>query len=388
MAKKSSEIKTDLDAEATSENREKLNKLVRPNSKLVQLLIRYIRSGRRFLFSGPPALAKSSLIHVASDAVGNDMLITAAGTRERVDFSGAMFPDLQAGYARELLLETTYRLVHADKPITWFLDDLGNAEIDVQSAIKSLITCGGAVAKNPNVFVCGATNRPGDKTGVRAIHESLKSEFNLAFSMPVPDMADSTAGTTFFGDWRTFVEGWVDWAMDYGAAPEIIAWHRNAAMRTTELGGSSLYDWKPNPDPAFRSADCRTWKTVIDLWNDGLRDTLTIGAAIGKARSTEFLAFAALTKDLPHIDQIRMSPADAPIPEDSAALYLITAILAAGVEPEWLDEMCVYMERLPRVYQALLMRDTYRKHGSVISGTKRFVKAFLDNKQLFNANSD
>lgn len=346
-------------------------------------LVKYIKGRKRFLLVGPPALSKTSLVHYAAKKCGMNMITTAAGTRERVDFAGAMMPDMDAGYAKELLLETMHRLVRTDEPTVWFLDDLGNAMTDVQASIKSTITKGGVIANNPNIFVCAATNRPHDKTGVQSLHESLRSEFALGFAMPTPDMDQDSSGVTYLGDWRGFVEGWCDWAWDYGAPPEVIAWHRNAAFRSADMGGSSLYNWKPNSNPAARMADCRTWQAVIDLWNLGIKDTMSISATIGKAAAVDFISFCSLTSKLPAVDQIRMNPESAPVPEDPGALYLITAMLAGAAEPSWVDEIATYLERLPRVYQALLMRDLFKRLGASISGRKRWVKLYLNNKELF-----
>lgn len=357
-------------------------------SVLGDYLVKYMRSRNRFILVGPPALSKTSLIHYAAETLGYNLIITAAGTRERVDFSGAMIPSASDGYAKELLLETMHRLVNATKPTVWFLDDLGNAMVDVQAAIKSQITRGGVVAENPNIFVCAATNRPKDKTGVQALHESLRSEFRLGFAMPTPDMHLDTSGATFLGNWKMFVEGWCDWAWSYGAPPEIVAWHRNAGMRMpnsddTASLGSSLYNWRPNSDPAARMPDCRTWQAVIDMWNAGIRDTMSISAAIGKGAATEFKAFTELTHKLPAVDQIRVDPEGAPVPDDPAALYLISAILAGAVTEEWLDELTIYMGRMHRVYQALLMRDVFKKFGASIAGRKRWADLFVKNKEIF-----
>lgn len=378
-------------ATATTKIAEDMNANFGQQSVLGDILVKYIKTGMRFILVSPPAMAKTSLIHYAADTCGFDLVVTAAGTRERVDFSGAMIPSVTDGYAKELLLETMYRLVNAKKPTVWFLDDLGNAMVDVQAAIKSQITRGGIIAENPNIFVCAATNRPKDRTGVQALHESLRSEFRLGFAMPTPDMHKDTSGATFLGDWKMFVEGWCDWAWSYGAAPEIIAWHRNAAFRMggdDGRTGSSLYNWQPNVDPAARMPDCRTWQSVIDMWKAGIRDTMSISAAIGKSAAVEFKAFTQLTHKLPAIDQIRMDPEGAPVPEDPAALYLISAILAGAVTEDWVDELTIYMKRMDRVYQALLMRDVFKKFGVVIAGRKRWADIFVANKEIFRVGED
>ena len=137
-----------------------------------------------------------------------------------------------------------------------------------------------------NVVIWGATNRPGDKAGVSALCEPLRSRFSLKFSVPSPDSDASATGATL-GTWAGAVESWLQWAETAGAAPEILAWHR-------ATGGAHLYQWKPCADPAVSMPDFRSWATVIRIWNAGMRDLATLSAAIGRPAAAEFLAYAAL----------------------------------------------------------------------------------------------
>lgn len=345
-------------------------------------LTQYMNANRRVLLVSPPALSKSSLIELAAAALGRKLVITAAGIKERVDFSGAIVPDFSAGYAKELLLETIYNLVNTKEPTIWFLDDLGNAPIDVQAGIKANITKGGAVTKNPNVLVWAATNRPGDKTGVFGLHESLRSEFHMAFAMPTPDFEARVDGATPLCPWTDedggsgLLEQWNRWAMDYGAPAEIIAWHRST-------GGSRLYQWRPHADPGVRMADFRTWHSAIDLWNANIRDLDSLSAAIGRPGATEYLAFSQLTDKVPTPDEVRKNPEKAPVPKDRGALYLVATMLASAATEKDGNPFTKYLRRLPRVYGALLGRDLYRKLDTALSSQKEWCSFFVENQQLF-----
>jgi hypothetical protein len=144
-----------------------------------------------------------------------------------------------------------------------------------------------------------------------------------------------------------------------------------------------LYDWRPHADPAVAMPDFRAWQTVIDLWNLGFQDLQSVSAAIGKPAAAEFLAFARLADKLPTPDQVWMDPLGAPVPSDPAALYLVSSMLAAAVEPQHGRQVVQYLSRMPRVYGALLARDAYRKLGPRLSGSKEWSQWFLENQELF-----
>jgi hypothetical protein len=104
---------------------------------------------------------------------------------------------------------------------------------------------------------------------------------------------------------------WCDWASGEEFAPEIIAWHRSTT-------GRHLYEWRPVSDPGVRLPDFRSWETVGHLWNAGLRDQRTLGAAIGKTGAALFLAFASMADQLPTPQQGWIDPDGAPAPAAEA----------------------------------------------------------------------
>lgn len=334
-------------------------------------------AGIRALLVGPPGCAKTARIAAAAAANNRELVVMRASLSERVDFGGALVPDMAAGVTRALPLDVLHKLQTTTEPTLLFLDDLGQAPIDVQAALMRLFDDG---ALSDQVLIWGATNRPGDVAGVTRLCEPLRSRFHVAYSIPTPGHDEKADGPVVLGTWADEVAGWVDWAMDNGAAPEIIAWHRSTSGRT-------LYAWQPVADPAVRMPDFRSWETVIRLWNSGLQSLSPISAAIGKPAAAEFLAFARLANKLPTPDQVWLDPAGAPVPDDSSALYLVASMLAAAVQPEHAAAVVTYLARMPRVYGALLARDAYRKLGAKLSGSKEWVKWFTENQEIFAVGS-
>lgn len=330
-------------------------------------------ANQRVLLVGPPGCGKTSRIAALAADHGRRLVVMRASLSERVDFGGALVPDMKNGVTRALPLEILSDLQSTTVPTLLFLDDLGQAPIDVQAALMRLFDDG---ALSPDVLIWGATNRPGDVAGVTRLCEPLRSRFHLAFAIAAPGTDDTPNGPVVLGNWQDEVAGWCEWALDKGAPAEVIAWHRSTSGRT-------LYAWKPSADPALRMPDYRAWETVINLWQSGIRDLSTLSAAVGKPVAAEFLAFAKLAHKLPTPDQVWMDPKGAPVPTDPAALYLITSMLASSVAPQHAAAVVTYLSRMPRVYGALLARDAYRKLGAKLSGSKEWVAWFTANQEIF-----
>jgi hypothetical protein len=325
------------------------------------------------LLVGPPGCGKTARIAAEAKKAGARLIVMRASLMERVDVGGALVPDTAAGVTRALPLDVLHDLQTTTEKTWLFLDDLGQAPIDVQAALMRFFDPG---YLSPNVLIVGATNRPGDVAGVTRLCEPLRSRFNVAYAIPAPGTEDRADGPVVLGTWQDEVAGWIDWAMDNGAPAEVIAWQRSTSGRT-------LYDWKPSADPAVRMPDFRSWETVIRLWNSGIQSLPAISAAIGKPAAAEFLAFARLASKLPTPDQVFMDPSGALVPDDPAALYLVTSMLAAALEPQHAAAVVTYLARLPRVYGALLARDAYRKLGASLSGSKEWVAWFTENQEIF-----
>jgi len=336
-------------------------------------LATYMRESLPCLLVGPPGCAKTARVRAAAEAAGRRLITRRASLCERVDFAGCMVPDHDAGITRALPLDLLHDLRRTTEPTLLFLDDLGQAPQDVQAACMLLFDEG---ELSEHVLIWGATNRPGDKAGVSALCEPLRSRFALAFAVPVAGTEDRPDGAVMLGDWAGEVEGWCDWALDHDAAPEIVAWHRSTTGRT-------LYQWRPHADPGVRMADYRSWHTVMRLWMAGRHDLTSIAAAIGKPAAAEFLAFASLADQLPTPDQVVMDPDGAPVPVDPAPLYLCASMMGAAMTPSTVRPMLRYLTRLPRVFGALMGRDAYRRLGARLSGTREWSEWWTANRQLF-----
>lgn len=351
------------------------------------LLVEEMKAGQRVLLVGGPGCGKTAVILDTAKHCGLNMFVDTkegrkstilrAGLMERVDLTGCMVPDAKQGVTRQLPLSLIKELRETKEPTLLFFDDLGQGPIDVQASIMQLFD---GYFLPPNVRIWAATNRPGDKAGVSALCEPLRSRFDSAYIVPTPGIEDKADGGVLMCSWKEWLDHWVDWAMDNGACAEIIAWHRST-------NGKSLYAWKPHADPSLRMADFRSWGSLIIRWKEGLRSFSQISAVVGKAIAAEFITFAKLADELPTPDQVWMDPLGAKVPDNVSAKYLIATVLSQQVSPSTTDEFIQYVSRLDRVMTAYSTRDAYKRLGAKMSGSREWVKWFNKNQELFKGNS-
>ena len=214
--------------------------------------------------------------------------------------------------------------------------------------------------ENSPVVVVAATNRPQDRAGVASLSEQLRSRFDVTFAISTSDDDDRDQTVARLAPWSEEVDGWCNYAADSGFDPLVIGWHRSTS-------GSTLYNWKPNANPAIRFADYRSWQTVSELCAAGLRDTDTLTAAIGREIAVKFSAFAALAAELPLPSAVLADPDNAPVPASPSACYFISAALPQAItKPAQVAAFLRYVDRLPRTYTALAARDLHRRHGAAL----------------------
>ena len=307
---------------------------MKPLDRLVALM----KGRKKVLLVGDPATAKTSMVHQAAKQLGWDCLVFRASLCERVDFSGAFVPDIVAGVTRLLPMELIAMLKQSTKMIILFLDEIGQAPTEVQSAVLSLYDKG---ALPPNVVIWAATNRVNAR-GVTTIVEPLRTRFDSIYEMPSPTSTEANSTGTLLCSWPEIHKSWINWAMDQGYPAEIVGFH---AMTATKVP-SPLWAWKPSVDPAIRMPDFRTWESAASLWADGWRDLTTYSAVLGKEVALLFTAFTALREGLPTLEEVWSDPEGALVPTNLNSQYFMAAMLCSTVTKKNGSAFIRYIDRL------------------------------------------
>ncbi len=159
---------------------------------------------------------KSDLVAQACNDAGADLIINHPAVSDPTDYKGLPFPVADKDEATFLLLGDLLKLINADSPTLFFLDDLGRAPASVHSAVMQLILArrvnGHKVSEH--VVFLAATNRREDKAGVMGILEPVKSRFAAIVELEVD------------------ADDWVAWAFREEMPAELIA---SGGISKTEL---------------------------------------------------------------------------------------------------------------------------------------------------------
>jgi len=295
------------------------------------------------LIKGAPGVGKTDLVTQACHATGTDLIVSHPVVDEPIDYKG--LPALKEDHAEFLPFGSLRKLIAADRPTVYFMDDLGQAPPAVQAAAMQLILArrinGFAVADD--VCFLAATNRRQDKAGVAGILEPVKSRFVSIVELD-PD-----------------VEEWAAWAAAHQMPPELVAFIR--------FRPQLLFDFVPTSE--MTNSPCpRTVANVGRLMVLGLPEPLEFEAyagAAGEGFATELMGFLKICRQLPDPRLILLNPEEAFVPADPATLYAVCTALARLVTPAGMATLVSYARHLPEEFSVLLMTDCERQNPAVVA---------------------
>ncbi len=318
-------------------------------SQLRELLQSAISARMPVLIKGAPGVGKTDLVTQAAETVSAELVVSHPVVDEPIDYKG--LPAIRDDHAEFLPFGALRRLIDADRPTVYFMDDLGQAPPAVQAAAMQLILArrinGCQVADQ--VCFMAATNRKKDKAGVAGILEPVKSRFVSIVELE-PD-----------------VEEWAAWALDHSLPPELIAFIR--------FRPQLLFDFSPSTE--MKNSPCpRTVANVGRLMAMNLTESLEFEAyagAAGEGFAAEFMGFLKIFRQLPDPRLILVNPEDAHVPDDPATLYAICAALARMAEPGNMDALFTYAAHLPEEFSVLLLTDCERQSPEIVN-TRAYAK--------------
>ena len=220
-----------------------------------------------------------------------------------------------------------------------FLDEISAAPQSVQAAAYQ-ITLDRTVGEHKlpdNCIVIAAGNRTTDRS--------------VAFKMP-----KALANRLMHIEIEVSLDSWIRWAVSSGINGKVIGFLR--------FRQNYLADFDPAADDlAFPTP--RTWEMVSSILN-GIDDDIDsmyplIAGVIGTGTAVEFRSWAKICKDLPSVEDI-FNGADLPLPQNTDALYALTATMtayAAGHKDD-IDRIANsirYASKMPPDFGAVLMQD-------------------------------
>jgi len=328
---------------------------------LIRILAQAFRNRLKVLIVSSPGIGKSALVTLAAQKAEADLIVMHPAVSDPTDFKG-MPAVVKAGarsVAEFLPFGSLRKLVEATALTVCFIDDIGQAPHAVQAALMQLIQArevDGTRISDHVVFV-GATNDSSHMAGVSSILEPVKSRWDTI----IPLVAD--------------VDDWVAWALQAKIAPQVIAFIR--------FRPELLNQFKPTRE-LINSPCPRTVESVSKWVSAGIEDSLILAGAAGQGFATEFCAFLSVWRAVPDLDSIIADPSHAMLPDfhNPSLVVALACALSFKINPTNFPNVLTYLERLPKEYEMLAVRDATARDPN-LTGTATYTQWALKNQAIF-----
>ncbi len=300
------------------------------------------------LIKGAPGIGKTDIVAQACLETGTELIVSHPVVSDPTDFKGLPFPNKEGTAAKFLPFGDLLRLIKADRPTVFFLDDLGQASSSVQAAAMQLLLArriNGHKVSDKVIFLA-ATNRRQDRAAVQGILEPVKSRFAAILELEVN------------------IDDWVEWAIENDMPIELIAFIRFRPI---------LHDFKPTAE-IINTPNPRTVAAVGMMMNAGLpkdSEYEMISGAAGEGFAAEFLSFLKIYRDLPDIDKLIADPDKADVPDEPSTLFAVCGALSAKANKKNFGNIIKFTDRLPGEFQVLLIKDAIKRNKG-LANTKEF----------------
>jgi len=267
---------------------------------------------------------------------------------DTVDYKG--FPFINAdGEADFVPFAYLKMMMDADYPLVVFFDDIGQANNSVQAALMQILLERSVNGKkiSKDVIFIAATNRRKDGAGVSNIITPLLNRFSSIVDMEV-DAND-----------------WCLWASKNNMPIELISFIRFCPKLISTFKAEK--DIKNFASP----------RSIAELgqWiNEGVTNFEVWQGCVGEAFAVEFNAFYSIFKSIAHLpDQIFNHPNKAEVPTKPDIVYALMGVLSKRANDVNIDNLFIYMDRLPIEYQVVIVSNLITMKPELTSS-----KAYID----------
>lgn len=314
-------------------------------SQAIEMVALYLRAGLVPLLKGSPACGKSQAIYAVAKKFNLKVIDLRLAQCDPTDLLG--MPTIVGNKADYLPM--AHFPVEGD-PIPegysgWllFLDELTSARPAIQAAAYKIILdrMVGTQRLHRNVAIAAAGNLETDNAIVEPMSTALQSR--LVHLELIVDLHD-----------------WLDWAAENQID------HRIGDY--LKFKPQNIYTFNPDhTDNTYASP--RTWEfahrvLMVTEESSPLIKPLLAGA-IGEGIAIEFVNHLKIYKDIPKMPQIVASPETVPVPQDISILWALTGSISHHATEENFRKLMTYIQRMPREYQAVTMRESLRRKNEL-----------------------
>lgn len=311
-------------------------------SKAVDMIATVIRAGLVPMIHGSPGIGKSDLVRQVAREFNLKVIDERLANCDPTDLKG--FPTINKDVATFIPFDTfpTEDSLLPEGKDGWllFLDELPHAPESVQKAAYKILLdrMVGGRKLHPQVAIVAAGNLESD--GAFTSRSSTAMQSRLIHIELMVNTAD-----------------WIEYAQQNYLDPRIVSYIQ---YRPSNL---QMFD----PDHTDYTFACpRTWEfasKLISKMDDLGPDALPILAGtIGEGAAREFIQYSRVFDQLPSVSSIESSPETAQMPyNDGGTLYALSGVLADNVTSSNSSALLRYVNRMPREFQVITIRDMTRR---------------------------
>lgn len=319
-----------------------------------------------FMAAGAPGHSKTSVPAATSLRYGLVPALVRLSMSDGTDLKG--LPQMLKDEVGRSYMQWVKEGIFAfnDKPISCGLDEYGQGMIQAQNAGGPLLLekrVDHDTVLHPDSIVWATTNRLQDQAGVTKLPKQIPNR------------------VTYIDDVEVSVDAWADIMVSGGSwtpkLGEYIPGKPLPEEPDTDViqffrskGAFPTYDPNEMVNCTPRQAE---WVAhAFPVLPEDIQFDVCAGR-IGGGLATELRAFMKHKKDVPTREEIMLNPKGARVPKEISARYLVCGTLAGMANPETIESVVIYADKLPPEFQAMVCKDAMKRDPR-ITHTAAFVK--------------
>jgi hypothetical protein len=327
---------------------------IRP-SDLVKEIKSKALAGIPCMIWGGPGEGKSELVYDVANQLNAKLFEIRANLFDPVDVRGGLkvVEQEDGTYRTRYGVPEDYPDTNYQGTVIIFIDELSTAPKATQNSLLQLLTTrkiGTYECPRDTIFIA-AGNRASDRA---AVHE-----------MPTP-VKNRFAHYTLEAN----IDDWVAWAVNSQIDPSIVSFLRYRP------GLLSAADATQNAFPTPRA-----WHYVSRSLPFMADEFYGVASLVGDGPAGEYIAFKAIYKDVPDIDELLKKPTTTKVPDGTSVLYAICGALSSRANANNFEAIMKYVKRMPAEYQVVAVRDCLAKDRSLMQ-TPHFTKWTQENADV------
>jgi len=328
----------------------------------------------RFILRGEPGIGKSSLLESIAEGLGYDHAYIDV---PNMDLGDIAMPVIDHETRTTRYYPNARFKVHNDKPVVIMLDEFTKGADPVKNMLHPMLEKAnprlGDISLNRKNVVFLTGNLTTDGVGDNLKAHSRNRLVPVTIAKPDADQ-------------------WVEWAMNKGLEPEVIAWVNRFphVLASYTDGGQNDNPYIFNPrktQNAFVSPrSLETASNIVRVRKENDPDVVisALTGAIGEAGARDMQAYIEFADQLPTWEQVLAQPTTTKIPTSAGACAITVFGAIARIDKQSITPFMQYLERFDPEWQAVFAINIAKTNGkqAIAFSNKSFADWVAKNQDL------